>query len=188
MDRLRRRGQSLTVVSEYTATLGHRVGRDALASHLKSHVGPEADGVLDTVVPGGSGTLVALAVYDVLGGWYSHRERIAGRLLDDGLVTEAAIVAADLRDDLNGVLEATAGTDAGDVFAARAVLVAMCVVHRRHPDVSREMAEELKRLGATELASVFIEVAAENEAASVSAEGRSGSGRPSVDIPTGEPA
>lgn len=152
-DRLQRRGLSLRAVAAYATDLGHPTNKDSLATHLR-HVAVVHEGH-DEAQAGPSSALVALAARDVFEAWPSLLDRLVQRLHTDGFHDEAEIVGADLAHETNAALATLRPTEVGAVFAAR-VLAACCgFVLPNHPDVCREMSEQMRRLNAEELAVDF---------------------------------
>jgi hypothetical protein len=96
---------------------------------------------------------VALAAADVLEKWPHLTRQLAERLQRDGLPELAVIVCVHLDDGYRAAINAANGTQVADLFNAFA-LARACghTLRTRAPEVSAAIAEDLRVLGADELA------------------------------------
>lgn len=152
-----RRGVPLREISSSLDDRGHKVSRDAIHRHVTKCVAPPDD---HDVSDDPAGLLVAVAASDVLAGWSTLATRLAERLMADGAVAAARIVLAATPEYLRPALEATEGTDAGELLDARALARACREVLSTGPSwVASAIAANLREQGAVELAEAFEDLA-----------------------------
>lgn len=90
----RRRLVPLRDIARQLRELGHPLGKDAIARHFELHVAPLGDlDMPDSSDRSGDGLLVARAVADHLKNWPSIARQVHVRLILDGAIEAAEIIA-----------------------------------------------------------------------------------------------
>lgn len=163
-----RAGQSRRSIAEWCTNQGFPVGKDSLGRHVNDCVGLEEHD--PDSAPEVATVLMATIVADTLAGWQHISSRIATRLNECGLTDEAEVVLGNLPESLRRPLNSADedASPAAELLAGRLLAGAVArVLSRSHPSASLDLAADLDRHGATDLADSLRFLAAEAATQSV---------------------
>ena len=145
-----RSGESFRSIAKWLTNSGFPIGHDSLMRHLRQCVG--LDDVLESKSPQVGAALVATTLADFFASWPSAAGECAQLLERAGAHEAAMILQSGVPEMMREALGSTAGSPAGELLAARCLAKSCRAVLPGYPAAVQELAEDLDRRGADDLA------------------------------------